>query len=84
MICLAKDPSMKMREVALSVGITERAVQRIVAELEASGTLKRTRVGRQNSYEIDYDSPLRHSLESHRTVGDLLRAILAGGDASQK
>ena len=75
---------MKMREVALSVGITERAVQRIVADLEASGTLKRIREGRQNRYEIDNDSPLRHSLESHRTVGDLLRAINSSCESSEK
>ena len=76
LICLASDPTMKMRDVAHRVGITERAVQRLIAELEAAGVIIRTRNGRQNSYEIDYSSPLRHSLESHRTVGDLLRAIL--------
>lgn len=75
---------MKLREVALRVGITERAVQRIVAELEASGVLKRTRAGRQNSYEIDCNVPLRHSLESHRTVGDLLRAMLSSSEPSGK
>lgn len=75
---------MKMREVALRVGITERAVQRIVAELESSGALKRTRSGRQNMYEIDYDIPLRHSLESHRKVGDLLRAILSSSESGEQ
>lgn len=82
LICLANDPMMKMREVALRVGITERAVQRIVAELEAASVLRRTRVGRQNSYEIDCDVPLRHSMESHRTVGDLLGAMLSGSKSS--
>jgi len=76
LLCLAIDPQMRMRDVALQVGITERAVQRIIADLEASGVLKRTRAGRQNSYEIDRVAPLRHPLESHRTVGDLLTAIL--------
>ena len=75
-ICLAKDPMMKMREVANRVGITERAVQRIIAELEAAGVLTRTRAGRQNSYEIDTDMPLRHCLEAQRTVGDLLSALI--------
>ena len=76
LICLATDPQMRMRDVALRVGITERAVQRIIADLEASGVLKRTRAGRQNRYDIDPQVPLRHPLESHRTVGDLLAAIL--------
>ena len=84
LICLATDPTMKMRDVALSVGITERAVQRIIAELEDSGVLKRTRAGRQNRYEINSNVPLRHSLESHRTVGDLLRAILSSIESSGK
>lgn len=61
-----------LRKVALAIGITERAVQRIVAELEEGGYLKRTKVGRQNKYEISGSLPLRHSQEAHRTVQDLL------------
>ncbi len=76
LICLAGDPMMRMRDVASQVGITERAVQRIIAELEEGGVLKRTREGRQNRYEIDYDLPLRHPLESHRSIGDILRMVL--------
>jgi DNA-binding Lrp family transcriptional regulator len=81
LICLATDPQMRMRDVALQVGITERAVQRIIADLEASAVIKRTRAGRQNSYEIDLGAPLRHPLESHRNVGDLLAAILPGNSS---
>jgi predicted transcriptional regulator len=77
LICLASDPMIKMREVALRVGITERAVQRLITELESLGVIKRTRRGRQNSYEIDYGMPLRHVLECHRTVGELLKPLLA-------
>jgi DNA-binding Lrp family transcriptional regulator len=58
--------------VASAIGITERAVQRIVAELEDAGYLKRAKVGRQNKYEIIGDTPLRHSQESHRTIKELL------------
>lgn len=64
-----------MRDVSISVGITERAVQRIIAELEAAGVITRTKTGRQNSYSINRAMPLRHDLESHRTVGDLLSAL---------
>ena len=76
LICLAIDPTMKMRDVALRVGITERAVQRIIADLESGAVLTRTKTGRQNSYVIDLSVPLRHPLESHRTVGDLIRAVV--------
>ena len=71
---------MRMRDVASRVGITERAVQRIIADLEASRVLTRSKTGRQNSYEIDHSAPLRHPLEAHRTVGDLLRAIVSSPD----
>lgn len=76
MICLTHNPEQPLREVALSVGITERAVLRIVAELEASGYLKRHRSGRRNTYEIHPEKPLRHPLESHCAIGDLLEVII--------
>jgi DNA-binding Lrp family transcriptional regulator len=65
-----------MRDVSVKVGITERAVQRIVAELESAGVLKRTREGRQNRYEVSRELPLRHPLESHRTIGDILALVV--------
>ena len=76
MICLARNPKQPLREVALSVGITERAVLRIVAELEESKYLLRHRNGRQNTYEIHPEIPLRHPLESHCTIGDLLNVVI--------
>jgi predicted transcriptional regulator len=75
LVCLARDPEMRLRDVALKVGITERAVQRIVADLEAANILTRSRDGRRNRYEINYNQPLRHSLESHRTIADLLKMV---------
>ena len=75
LILLARDPTVTMREVADAVGITERAVQRIVAELEESGVLERSRVGRRNVYSVDQDQPLRHPVESHCTVAELLDLI---------
>ena len=72
LIYLEAHPDQTLRRVALAIGITERAVQRIVAELEGGGYLKRTRVGRQNKYEINGDMPLRDSQESHRSVRELL------------
>jgi DNA-binding Lrp family transcriptional regulator len=67
---------MRLREVAEQVGITERAVQRIVADLETAGVLEKTKVGRQNRYQIHLTVPLRHPLEAERTVGDLLARVL--------
>ena len=71
---------MRLRDVAVSVGITERAVQRIVSELEEGGVLVRERDGRRNRYTIAYHRALRHPLESHRTVGDLLHLILSSDE----
>lgn len=72
LVCLAEEPDARVRDVALRVGITERAVQAIVNDLESCGALTRTRDGRRNHYEIHDDVPLRHPVESHRTVRDLL------------
>ena len=76
LVCLARDPEARLRDVAQAVGITERAVQKIVADLEAVGVLSRERTGRRNRYHLDAARPLRHPLESHRTIGALLSMVL--------
>ena len=76
LVCLAKDPSSRLRDIAAQVGITERAAQRIVGQLEDAGVLTKERHGRRNHYAIDYKHPLRHSLESHRTIDDMIQMIL--------
>ena len=76
LVCLAQDPDARLRDVALSVGITERAVQKIVSDLEEAGVIVRERAGRRNSYRLRLDVPLRHALESHKTVGTLLSLVL--------
>ena len=78
LISLANDPELRLREVASTVGITERAVQKIIAELEAGGFISRERDGRRNRYEIHPNTPLRHPVEAHRQVGHILGAILSG------
>ncbi|WP_027390725.1 helix-turn-helix transcriptional regulator [Chrysiogenes arsenatis] len=72
LLCLAREPGARLRDVAQLVGITERAVQKIVRELEESAVLQRFRDGRRNRYQIDLQQPLRHPLESNFTVGELL------------
>ena len=83
LICLAREPEMRLRDVAARVAITERAVQRIVADLEAAEILTRIRDGRRNRYEVHGDRPLRHAVESHCTVGDVLRMVEALGVESE-
>lgn len=76
LICLALEPDLRLRDVALRIGITERAVQNLVSDLEAEGLLERHREGRRNTYELHLDRPLRHPIERHRTVADLVALIL--------
>lgn len=66
---------MVLREVAIKVGITERAVQRIIADLEEAGVIRKEKVGRQNHYLINADQPLRHPIESHKMISDLLELL---------
>ena len=75
LVLLYEDPTLVLREVAQRVGITERAVQRIVHELEGAGFLKKERVGRQNRYTINVGKSLRHPIESHCTIESLLSLI---------
>lgn len=79
LLCVAENPEVVLREVALRVGITERAVQRIVAELEAAGYLTRERTGRQNTYEVNGALPLRHPIEAHQTADALLALVRKRG-----
>ena len=79
LICLDRNPQVRLRDVAELVGITERAVQRIVMELEEAGVITRHKDGRRNHYRIRGKRPLRHPLESHRNVGDILELINTEG-----
>lgn len=75
LLCISRDQDTRLRDIAVDVGITERAVQRIVVELEEAGVLTRERRGRRNHYVVNGSIPLRHSLENHRSVGDLVRFL---------
>jgi uncharacterized membrane protein len=76
LILLSQDPSLVLREVAAKIGITERAVQRIIADLEQDGFIEREKVGRKNQYHILCKRPLRHPIEAHRNIGDLIAMIV--------
>jgi DNA-binding IclR family transcriptional regulator len=75
LVCLAQNGDITLREVAQQVGITERAVHAIVSTLEEEGVLTRSREGQRNRYKINRNYRLRHPLESHRKIGDLLALI---------
>lgn len=77
LICLAANPGITLRQVAALVGITERAVLAIVKDLTVVKVLSVKKEGRRNRYRIHNDARLRHGIERHKTVGDLLKAILS-------
>ena len=76
LVAIAREPEARVRDIAEVVGITERAVLQILADLEVSGTIARERVGRRTRYDIDRSVPLRHPLEAHRTVGDIVGLVV--------
>jgi predicted transcriptional regulator len=79
LLCLAKTPDIRQRDVAERVGITERATQRILAELVEAGYVKTTRVGRRNQYTVDHEHAMRHTAQIGHEIGDLLNALTQDG-----
>lgn len=76
LIHIAEEPEARMRDIADRVGITERAVQRIVRELEDAGYLQRIKEGRRNHYRVTASRPLRHPIERHVQTSALLELVL--------
>ncbi|NCC33164.1 winged helix-turn-helix domain-containing protein [Candidatus Chloroploca sp. Khr17] len=72
LLCIARNQSVTAREVASQVGITERAVQRILRDLDEGGYLSHTRDGRTNRYQIHADAPMRHPAQQGFAVRELL------------
>ena len=75
---------MRLRDIAASVGITERAAASIVNDLVEAGYLTRTRVGRRNEYLVHDQLPLRHPLHRHHTVGELIAFLEAPATQQQR
>ena len=84
LICIAREPAARLRDVAQRVGITEhrRAADRGGAG--GGGYLSRLREGRRNRYEIHPDRPLRHPVEAHRHVRDLIELVVGRGEAPRR
>ncbi len=74
---IATEPTIRVRDIAAIIGITERTVAQIVGDLEQAGYLTKTRDGRRNRYEVHEELPLRHPQHRHRTVGELIRFLEA-------
>jgi predicted ArsR family transcriptional regulator len=74
-VCVARDPDIRLRELAEQIGITERAANQIISELVTEGYIERIRVGRRNHYRIHVDHPMRHHLHRHHEIGDLVSAL---------
>lgn len=75
LLCIARDPGIRLRDVAEHVGVTERAAQRIVSDLVDAGYLERLREGRRNHYRIRADRPLRHPVEGGYHIGEILAVL---------
>ena len=82
LLIIAQTPDVRMREIATTIGLTERAVQRIIDELTTSGCIVVTKSGRRNRYQISLDHPLHHPVEHSRNLGDLVRFLLPKLDAA--
>ena len=76
LIALALNPELRQRDIATLVGITPGAVQRILDDLEEGGYLRREKVGRRNRYEVLAEAPLRHPVEQHRSLADVLAVLV--------
>ena len=72
LLCIARDPEARLRDIAEAVGITERAVQRIVADLVDSGFVSRERVGRRSRYTLNRDAKMRHPAQYDHEIGEML------------
>src|SRR3954447_14923965 len=75
LLCVARDPKSRARDIAEQVGITERATQRILAELIADGYVTRTKVGRRNHYKVNSRGRLRHPVFRDLSIGPLIEVL---------
>ena len=77
LLCIARDPNVRIRDIALMVGITERAAQRIVADLTAAGVVEHEKIGRRNRYRLNLEAKMRHDAQSDVEIKELLNLLEA-------
>jgi DNA-binding IclR family transcriptional regulator len=75
LLCIQRDPDVRFRDLAQMVGITERAAQRIVADLIESGYVESERIGRRNHYRVNPDIAMRHPAQEGHEIGEVLRLL---------
>lgn len=83
LLCIARNPEIRIRDVADLIGITERAAQRIIADLVEAGYVKRKRIGRRNHYLVKTDLRMRHPLQQTHEIGELLDLLLAPTESAE-
>jgi Winged helix-turn-helix DNA-binding len=83
LLCIAADPGVRLRDIATSVGITERRAHAIVTDLVNAGYVVKDRDGRRNQYRIQTELPLRDPINRQRTIGELID-LLVGSDERRK
>jgi predicted ArsR family transcriptional regulator len=83
LLCIARNPEIRIRDVADLIGITERAAQRIIADLVEAGYVERKRVGRRNHYLVKTDLRMRHPLQQTHEIGELLDLLLAPNESAE-
>jgi DNA-binding IclR family transcriptional regulator len=81
---IARNPDVRMRDISAAVGLTERAVQAIVSDLESAGYLTRDRIGRRNRYTVNPESVFRHSAQAGLQVGPMLDLLTEAGNADHQ
>jgi DNA-binding MarR family transcriptional regulator len=79
LLCIARDPEIRVRDIAQMVGITERAAQRIVADLIEAGYVEREKVGRRNRYHLNVETSMRHAAQADHEIGELLHLLALPG-----
>jgi predicted transcriptional regulator len=75
LLCIARDPDVRLRDIANSVGITERAAQRILVDLVEAGVVERERHGRRNRYVVNQKTHMRHPAQDGQEVGELIELL---------
>ena len=75
LLLLSRDPSARLIDISLEVGVTERTAQKVVRDLEAEGYISVTKVGRRNRYEVNDSKKLRHPIARDSSINDLLRLV---------
>jgi hypothetical protein len=81
LICIARTPRARVRDIADEIGITERTTQMIISDLEEAGYLTRSRTGRRNVYTVNPDQPFRHPVEADHDVQGLISLFTGHDDA---